>query len=263
MVGDCVLSGGEQCEDCNVLSSDGCNGLGQIEPGWICDMPGTLCKHVSGIATAPAQATAEVGSAGAQPPFEDPCPPGAVLVGLQATDTGTWNAARYLTYVATHCAWPEVDTQGQFHWNGPPVVGNTLGGSCCVSDGTPYPPIDCAPDTFVVGFHAWAAEGVSTTTLLCAPMSFDGQSVVVGAVSEAVGPMGSLYGIEQPDIACAGNQVATAILGSVGAMLDRFGLRCSAAVPTLCGDGALNGAEQCDDTNSVNGDGCSSLCKTE
>ena len=31
----------------------------------------------------------------------------------------------------------------------------------------------------------------------------------------------------------------------------------------LCGNGKLEGAEGCDDGNSVNGDGCSSGCKTE
>tara|TARA_Y100000310_G_scaffold101887_1_gene100005 strand:+ start:755 stop:9274 length:8520 start_codon:yes stop_codon:yes gene_type:complete len=35
------------------------------------------------------------------------------------------------------------------------------------------------------------------------------------------------------------------------------------ADPIVCGDGVKDGAEQCDDGNTDNGDGCSSLCKTE
>ncbi len=34
-------------------------------------------------------------------------------------------------------------------------------------------------------------------------------------------------------------------------------------VPALCGDGALNPTEECDDGNNVSGDGCSASCRTE
>jgi cysteine-rich repeat protein len=39
---------------------------------------------------------------------------------------------------------------------------------------------------------------------------------------------------------------------------------CSSGVcATLCGNGAINGSETCDDGNTVNGDGCSSACAVE
>jgi cysteine-rich repeat protein len=34
-------------------------------------------------------------------------------------------------------------------------------------------------------------------------------------------------------------------------------------VPVVCGDGTMNGAEECDDGNTANGDGCSSTCQIE
>jgi fibro-slime domain-containing protein len=40
---------------------------------------------------------------------------------------------------------------------------------------------------------------------------------------------------------------------------------CSATcqLTTVCGNGQLEGAEQCDDSNTANGDGCSAVCQTE
>ena len=35
------------------------------------------------------------------------------------------------------------------------------------------------------------------------------------------------------------------------------------AVVSVCGNGAMETGEQCDDGNAVSGDGCSSACKTE
>jgi cysteine-rich repeat protein len=37
----------------------------------------------------------------------------------------------------------------------------------------------------------------------------------------------------------------------------------SATVPAICGNGIMEGSEQCDDGNTSNGDGCSSSCTTE
>ena len=38
---------------------------------------------------------------------------------------------------------------------------------------------------------------------------------------------------------------------------------CSAMTPPICGDGNINGDEECDDGNTVGGDGCSSECSFE
>src|SRR3989338_6089227 len=37
----------------------------------------------------------------------------------------------------------------------------------------------------------------------------------------------------------------------------------NATVPAICGNGALEGGEQCDDGNESSGDGCSSACVRE
>src|SRR3954468_13124814 len=43
MCGDNGLDTGEQCDDGNSTSGDGCSATCKIEPGWICITPGAPC----------------------------------------------------------------------------------------------------------------------------------------------------------------------------------------------------------------------------
>ena len=43
--GDGVLKTGEQCDDGNQTSGDGCNLLCQISSGWTCPVPGRPCQR--------------------------------------------------------------------------------------------------------------------------------------------------------------------------------------------------------------------------
>jgi cysteine-rich repeat protein len=44
--GDGVLKLGEQCDDGNKNSGDGCTALCQIAEGWICPVPGMPCQRM-------------------------------------------------------------------------------------------------------------------------------------------------------------------------------------------------------------------------
>ena len=44
---------------------------------------------------------------------------------------------------------------------------------------------------------------------------------------------------------------------------DRPAARAAAAAPSVCGNGVLDGGEDCDDGNAVGGDGCSAACAVE
>ena len=47
LVGDGVIDGAEECDDTNMAAGDGCDDLGQVEPGFICvDEPSTCCVQV-------------------------------------------------------------------------------------------------------------------------------------------------------------------------------------------------------------------------
>ena len=264
-VGDCVLGGAETCDDCNTKSGDGCSAQGQTEPGWLCPDVAQPCEHVSGVSTTPGSPTAEIGDANATPAFVEACPAGKLLVGIAATDSGDWPGGdEFLSFVAPRCAAPQVDATGSFVWSQAEAGAQHGGvGDCCVTNVTPYAPIDCPADGFVMGFRARATAYVTTLTLECGPLVFDGQGLVVGAPSTQVGPVGSGVGNESGDALCPAGTVAAAIVGSAGAVLDRIGLRCDTPTFTICGDGTLNGAEQCDDANAVGGDGCSDVCATE
>ena len=45
--GDGVLKAGEQCDDGNKTPGDGCSLICQLNPGWICPMPGMPCERTS------------------------------------------------------------------------------------------------------------------------------------------------------------------------------------------------------------------------
>jgi len=47
--GDGILTiGGEQCDDGNLVSGDGCTDLCSIELGYECPTPGVLCNPICG-----------------------------------------------------------------------------------------------------------------------------------------------------------------------------------------------------------------------
>jgi cysteine-rich repeat protein len=68
------------------------------------------------------------------------------------------------------------------------------------------------------------------------------------ASSSAGGSGGSGGGLELPDAGQGGSDG-----GCMGA-------GCNADAGFFCGDGKIDPGEKCDDTNTVSGDGCSSVC---
>ena len=264
-IGDCTQDAGEQCDDCNTTSGDGCDSRGQVEPGWICTAPGKLCNHVSGIITTARDTTAQVGNQNAAPKFEEPCPAGAVLVGINATDSGFWQGgSEFLTFVVPRCAFPQIAGGAEFLWT-EAVDGPTIGGNG-VSGVTSYGIHDCPPNRFLMGLRVWADSlnypYPTGLELLCGPMRVIGENIAMDAPTDNVGPFG--YSDQTAtDLVCPASQVATAFTGSAGAVLDLVGLGCSSARPALCGDDMVEGAETCDDGNSVSGDGCSDICQDE
>jgi cysteine-rich repeat protein len=233
-VGDCVLGTGEECDDCNTASGDGCDESGQIEPGWVCPVPGDPCLSVS-VDTVASGVTTEVGDLAAQPSFAEDCPAGMLLVGIEATDSGDWpGGGEYLSYVAPRCAAPVVQADHSFTW-AMPVTGAAHGGvdDCCVQNVTPYVPLSCPSDRFAIGFRARESGYLTTMSLLCARMSLNGSSVALGTTTITVGPMGTDVGADSGDIACPAGSAAVSLTGSAGAVLDRVGLGCATIGVTL------------------------------
>ncbi len=44
--GDGILSPGEECDDGNNSSADGCSGMCLVEDGWVCEIPGAPCRQI-------------------------------------------------------------------------------------------------------------------------------------------------------------------------------------------------------------------------
>ena len=52
--GNGLINLGEQCDDGNSVSSDGCSGTCKNEPGWYCALPGTACQKFDLFIDSPA-----------------------------------------------------------------------------------------------------------------------------------------------------------------------------------------------------------------
>jgi cysteine-rich repeat protein len=221
------------------------------------------CEHVTGVVHQTGQQTAEVGNAGAMPPFTDECPPSTLLVGMDFYDGGDIpEGSQHVAQLTPHCAQPQL-VGNAFGWMGT-VAGATHG--YWSSGNSLQPTLRCPSDEFVVGFQARTDDNTQYPTAIalhCAPLTFVAGTVVIGTAISLVGPSGSTVGTTSPSIYCLTDSVAAAVTGSDGALVDRIGLRCDTLAPALCGDGSVNGSEACDDGNTADGDGCSAACANE
>jgi cysteine-rich repeat protein len=266
-VGNCFVDPGEECDDCNMQSGDGCDGSGQIEDGWECATAGEACLHVSGFETSTESSAGTIGTNDVTP-FSMSCPEGTAFVGVVAEDasscgcgvpSGQLGSARFL------CGAVEVRTTGAYGWSGTPSGLTRVGGELGV--GSELGTLTCAQDEFLVGLRATIGatyDELTTVQIECAPFTFV-SSVGGGAVERgAVTPSSIMGGGSATSTAtCPDGELVTSIDGMEAALIDRFEPFCASMIPTFCGDGNQDPHETCDDGNPVPGDGCDALCQTE
>jgi cysteine-rich repeat protein len=89
-----------------------------------------------------------------------------------------------------------------------------------------------------------------------------------GACTEAVPCCPEKYYWEVPLVSGADCKVRVKLIDERGALIAKdvsdsvFTITSFGGI-AVCGNGILEGSEECDDGNNLNGDGCSSLCKNE
>jgi cysteine-rich repeat protein len=267
VVGDCLVEGAEECDDCNAEPGDGCDDQGAIEPGWDCPTEGAACQHVSGFAEQNPTLAGMFGGNGGSA-FARACPAGTALVGLSAEDASNCacaSPAGSLGSVVLHCAPVTVSAIGALGWQTPVSLLARAGGTQGV--GAALGDLVCAQDEFVVGVHGaiGSAYGeVSAVALDCAPLTFEtsamGGSIAKGTVTTTA-TLGS--GSLTESVACPGDQIVSSVDGNAGAVVDRLAISCSLPAPTFCGDAVIDAHESCDDDNSTAGDGCDTTCRIE
>ncbi|MDI3289611.1 hypothetical protein [Polyangium sp. 15x6] len=199
------------------------------------------CNSITGVdalrfeACAPSfsalTATDEYGGDGGSP-FLDECPEGEVLVGLRS---GISNS--YVSGLIAICG---VVRASETH---PYAITSTPGTTLPIMRGltSTTAPEMCPPNTMVVGFEGTTGpfsttEVISSLRLHCAPLLASGTpeapslSLGESTRTESFGRAEDAGDAFDPT-SCPANQVARAILGRSGSLVDAFGLGC--AEPSL------------------------------
>ena len=98
-------------------------------------------------------------------------------------------------------------------------------------------------------------DGECPASEMCVDVAYPGPPG--GILCECVPTDGPCGAVEGPPL-CYGDCPPTLSCFDTGG-----GCTCSITTPPVCGDGILQGAEECDDGNTSDGDGCSADCLIE
>jgi cysteine-rich repeat protein len=145
----------------------------------------------------------------------------------------------------------------------------------------------CVPEVFpsvpVDAFKCYAASGaplgvelalvdqfqaqtvtVGAPALFCTPVSVDGNLLVHATrylVCYETAPLGAAGGPVQVTNGLHANAIQVDVGAATGVCLPA--VRQLVATCHLCGNGVIDGEEDCDDANQADGDGCSAVCRFE
>ena len=225
--GDGKIEGQEACDDGNKVDGDGCSSACQVEPGWSCAVPGQACmKNAVPV-----------------------CGDGTVNNGEQCDDANT-TAGDGCSATCTIEPGFTCPTPGQpcikLQYCGDGIL--QTGEQC--DDGNAVPGDGCSGVCTIESGYACPAPGVACVRIwVCGNAHVDpGEACDDGNTSGGDGCSADCTTVEPgwtcPDV--GGN-----------------GGPCTKAPVNSCGDGTVAGNEECDDGNTVSGDGCSSTCAVE
>lgn len=228
--GDNIFLSPEQCEDNNLVNDDGCDSTCKIETGYQIKT-GTLAPHV----------------------MEPICGDGK-KVGNENCDDGTSNA---LVHCKAGCLSGPID--GYVCSGGSATVKDTCTTVC--GDGF-FKGTEACDDGNIIPY-----DGCNQLCQKEAEWTLVQTTDTVTSVTEICGD-GKVVGTENCDDGTGTAPVhckAGCKTGQVNGYTCTGGNRTTATTCTLtgCGDGYILNAEECEDWNTVNGDGCSSTCMFE
>ncbi len=273
--GDGIVDAGEQCDDGNTIDGDGCDITCDVEPGYVCECAGGDALDLDLVS-----ASGLIGGVTAAFNGVYECPPGEVLYGL----TGDYidNCPGTILTMDLLCGVPAVEGASIIISPQGAVPGGRPNGPAIDLPTTTYT-LECPTDEVVVGltgksgivapFNPIRTTGITQLQLECAKPSAPGGSLITGLMSVQGTPVAEGNPLPgDTDVTCDADLIATGV-GTWGRnLIDGARLTCSSGtggcggLPSECrpfadcGDGVVEGAEECDDGNVSNDDGCTAIC---
>ncbi|HEY2731056.1 MAG TPA: DUF4215 domain-containing protein [Polyangia bacterium] len=272
--GNGKLEMGEACDDGNTSPGDGCSGVCQLEPNFVCPMPGQFCTSTAicgdGVVAGnelcddgntvggdgcSANCRIEMGwlcpTAGkaCQPAPPPPCGNGVLDMGEGCDDGNLKNGDGCSAKCVVETGWtcPKANMPCALI----PFCGDgKLNGSEQCDDGNLTPGDGCTGTCVLEPFFVCATPGQKcVSTIVCGDLKVTGDEACDdGNVKANDGCSADCKQVE-PGFTCPTANGA--------------GGPCAPVTMPKCGDGRLGFGEYCDDGNTANGDGCTSTCTLE
>jgi fibro-slime domain-containing protein len=225
--GDGKIEGNEACDDGNAAAGDGCSATCTVEEGWACARAGERCTRV----------------------MTGRCGDGVVNAGEQCDDDNTMSgdgcSATCQLEPGFVCPRPGFQCMRNSYCGD----GMLDPGEQC-DDGNITPGDGCSGNCRVEPFFECRVPGMlCTSTIVCGDGKITGDEACDDANTRPGDGCSADCKTVEPGWTCPNN-------AGVGG-------DCSMAAVDRCGDGRLSYGEFCDDGNTNNNDGCSSLCRVE
>ncbi len=257
--GSGVVTGTEACDDGNTAAGDGCDAACTVEPGFYCQ--GTKPSVCAGAEILCGDGLDNNGAFGADaadpscalPAYVPACAPSTTLR-VYPNNTSTAIPDNNLTGITSNVTVS----------NGGTVAGGAI--------------VFTIPHEYDGDVDVSLITPTPTTIDICSDNGGLGVNFTNTVLSPACVPANAVTGGTAPFSGCYIPENNAQVLGIVGKSADgTWGLKVVddaggdvgtlqswklVLCTTVCGDGTMAGAEQCDDGNLTDGDGCDSNCKT-
>ncbi|MFT6397054.1 MAG: cysteine-rich repeat protein, partial [Bradymonadia bacterium] len=234
--GDGAVGASEGCDDGNLVAGDGCNAACALEGGWSCPIPGAACDEICGDSlTVGAEECDDANTVDG-----DGC---SAVCTIEAAicPIATLGTLGLAAVIGDTCAQDDFD--GSASCGGANSGGDYAVGFTAPSPGTFRFSTD--NDTRDFDTALYARDSCGGTELIC---NDDTDGVA-----------------SQVELTLDAGETVVVYVSGFGVACGNFALDVTEVTvdPAICGDGAVEGLEGCDDGNTAAGDGCDAICVVE